>query len=125
MVKDLKFELQQLGDTMTILLDHQYFMIFYEFLYIYEIEWICYDKLRNRNDDSDSDNLKQEWVVEKYGDTIRFENKYYPGDNLMGNLEYKDDVAWGTDCPTHSSFSYGWTEFIHSVRRNHRQFVCT
>ena len=86
-------------------------MIFYEFLYIYEIEWICYDKLRNRNDDSDSDNLKQEWVVEKYGDTIRFENKYYPGDNLMGNLEYKDDVAWGTDCSIHSSFSYGCTEF--------------
>ena len=63
-------------------------MIFYEFLYIYEIEWICYDKLRNRNDDSDSDNLKQEWVVEKYGDTIRFENKYYTGEYLMGNLIY-------------------------------------
>ena len=63
-------------------------MIFYEFLYIYEIEWICYDKLRNRIDDDDSDNLKQQWVVEKDGDTIRFENKYYPGEYLMGNLEY-------------------------------------
>ena len=62
-------------------------MIFYEFLYIYEIEWICYDKLRNRNDDSDSDNLKQEWVVEKNGDTIRFESKL-TGEYLMGNLEY-------------------------------------
>ena len=74
-------------------------MIFYEFLYIYEIEWICYDKLRNRNDDDESDNLKQEWVVEKNGDTIRFENKYYTGYNLMGNLEYEEnDVPWNPNC---------------------------
>ena len=62
-------------------------MILYEFLYIYEIEWICYDKLRNRNDDDDDDNLMQEWVVEKDGDTIRFESKL-TGEYLMGNLEY-------------------------------------
>ena len=73
-------------------------MIFYEFLYIYKIEWICYDKLRNRNEDDDVDNLKQEWVVEKNGDTIRFENKYYTGENLMGNLEYMANVPWGPNC---------------------------
>ena len=94
-------------------------MIFYEFLYIYEIEWICYDKLRNRIDDDDSDNLKQEWVVEKDGDTIRFENKYYPGDNLMGNLKYKANEPWGPNC----TCCVGCTEYIHSFRRNHHQFV--
>jgi len=70
----------------------------YQYMYRTPNEWICYDKLRNRNDDSDSDNLKQEWVVEKYGDTIRFENKYYPGDNLMGNLKYKANEPWGPNC---------------------------
>ena len=96
MVKDLKFELQQLGGTMTTSLDLQYFMIFYEFLYIYKIEWICYDKLRNRNEDDDVDNLKQEWVVEKNGDTIRFENKYYPGDNLMDRPKMAIDKIFST-----------------------------
>jgi len=60
----------------------------WEYMYETPVGWICYDKLRNRIDDDDSDNLKQEWVVEKDGDTIRFENKYYPGEYLMGNLEY-------------------------------------
>ena len=63
-------------------------------IYLYEIGWICYDKLRNRNDDSDSDNLKQEWIIEKDGSTLRFESKYWTGEYLMGNLEYKHENKW-------------------------------
>ena len=63
-------------------------------IYLYEIGWICYDKLRNRNDDSDSDNLKQEWIIEKDGSTLRFESKYWTGEYLMGNLEYKGWKPW-------------------------------
>ena len=73
------------------------------FTYIYEIGWIAYDKLRNRNDDSDANNLKQEWIVEKAKKgTFCFESKYRTGEYLMGNLGYKFIHDW---------WSGGWRTF--------------
>ena len=73
-------------------------------IYLYEIGWIAYDKLRNRNDDSDANNLKQEWIVEKDGSTFCFENKYWTGEYLMGNLGRWNKYE-------HDWWSGGWRSF--------------
>ena len=75
-----------MATTYNTKLDLQQLKFLTNFIYLYEIGWIAYDKLRNRNDDSDSNNLKQEWIVEKDGSTFCFENKYWTGEYLMGNL---------------------------------------
>ena len=50
--------------------------------------WIRFDILRNRNIDTILDNQKQEWIVEKKDDMIRFESKTRPHEYLNGDPIY-------------------------------------